>query len=198
MSLSPDQATSVLRDIAAVENRSQRFFAYREASPHLMLWGVLWAVGYGATAVMPRHGTAIWIAILAIGIAAGFLIGLRAAVQRDARADAPADPTRRRAVAWLRWRFGGIWLIGFAFIAAAVAVMWPCSPRQVGAFIPLVVAAAYAILGLWCGVRFVLVGAVLAVLTLGGFFLLPTQFALWMAAAGGGALVLGGSWLRQV
>ena len=198
MSLSPDQATSVLRDIAAVKNRSQRFFAYREASPHLMLWGVLWAVGYGATAVMPRHGTAIWIAILAIGIAAGFLIGLRAAVQRDARADAPADPTRRRAVAWLRWRFGGIWLIGFAFIAAAVAVMWPCSPRQVGAFIPLVVAAAYAILGLWCGVRFVLVGAVLAMLTLGGFFLLPTQFALWMAAVGGGALVLGGSWLRQV
>jgi len=171
MSLSPDQATSVLHDIAAVENRSQRAFAYREASPHLMLWGVLWAVGYGATAVTLRHRMAIWIATLAIGIGAGFLIGLRAAVQRDARVDAPDDPTRRRAVARL---------------------------RQVGAFMPLVVAAGYAVLGLWCGLRFVLVGAVLAVLTLGGFFLLPTQFALWMAAVGGGALVLGGSWLRQV
>ena len=187
MSLSPDQATSVLHDIAAVENRSQRAFAYREASPHLMLWGVLWAVGYGATAVTLRHRMAIWIATLAIGIGAGFLIGLRAAVQRDAR-----------AVARPRWRFGGIWLIGVAFIAAAFAVMWPCSPRQVGAFIPLVVAAAYAALGLWCGIRFVLIGAILAVLTLGGFFLLPTQFALWMAAVGGGALALGGTWLRQV
>jgi 4-hydroxybenzoate polyprenyltransferase len=198
MSLSPDQATSVLQDLAAVESHSQRVFAYREASPHLMLWGVLWAVGYGATGVTPQHRTAIWIAMLAIGSAGGFLIGLRTAVQRDARADALADPTRRRAVARLRARFGGIWLIGFAFIAAALAMMWPCSPRQVGAFIPLVVAAGYAVLGLWCGLRFVLVGAVLAVLTLGGFFLLPTQFALWMAAVGGGALVLGGSWLRQV
>jgi hypothetical protein len=198
MPISPDQATGMLHDIAAVESRSHRVFAYREASPHLMLWGVLWAVGYGATAVTPQHHTAIWIAILAIGIAAGFLIELRATVQRDAQADAPADPTRRRTVARLRWRFAGIWLIGLAFIAAVFAVMWPCSPRQVGAFIPLVVGAAYAVLGLWCGLRFVLVGALLAVLTLGGFFLLPTQFALWMAAVGGGALVLGGSWLRQV
>jgi len=196
MPLSPDQATSVLHDITTVESRSQRVFAYRKASPHLMLWGVLWAVGYGAAAVTPQHGAAIWIAILAIGMSAGFLIV--AAAERDARADAPADPTRRRALARLRWRFGGIWLIGFAFIAAALAVMWPCSPRQVGAFIPLVVAAGYAVLGLSCGPRFVLVGAALAVLTLGGFFLLPMQFAPWMAAVGGGALVLGGSWLRQV
>jgi cyanate permease len=84
MSLSPDQATSVLQDLAAVESHSQRVFAYREASPHLMLWGVLWAVGYGATGVTPQHRTAIWIAMLAIGSAGGFLIGLRTAVQRDA------------------------------------------------------------------------------------------------------------------
>jgi hypothetical protein len=198
MRLSPDQAVSVLHEIAAVENRSQRVFAYREASPHLMLWGVLWAVGYGATAVTPQHLTAIWIAIPAIGIVAGFLIRLRAAVHRGTRTDAPADPALRRTIARQRWRFAGIWLIVFAFIAAAFAVMWPCSPGQVGAFIPLVVAAGYAVLGLWHGLRLVLVGAVLAVLTLGGFYLLPTQFALWMAAVGGGALVLGGSWLRQV
>ena len=198
MSLSPDQATSVLRDMAAVESRSYRVFGYREASAHLMLWGVLWAVGYGSTAVTPQHSKAIWIAIVAIGIAAGFLIGLRAAVRRDVRVDALDDATRWRAVARLRWRFAAIWLIGFAFIAAAFAVMSPVSPRQVGAFIPLVVAASYAVLGLWRGLRFAVVGAVLAVLTLGGFFLLSAQFALWMAGVGGGALVLGGVWLRQV
>jgi hypothetical protein len=198
MSLSPDQATSLLHDVAAVESRSHRVFAYREASPHLVLWGVLWAVGCGSTAVMPQHVEAIWIAITAIGTAAGFLIGYRAAFRRDTQADARPDPTRRRAAAWLRWRFAAIVLVGFAFVAAAFAVMWPVSPRQVGAFIPLVVAASYAVLALWCGLRFAVVGAVLAVLTLGGFFLLPMQFALWTTAAGGGALVLGGIWLRQV
>jgi hypothetical protein len=196
MSLSPDQATSVLRDMAAVESHSQRAYDYREASPHLIVWGVLWAVGCGSTAVMPHHVKAIWIAITAIGTAASFLMGLRAG--RDARADDLADPMRRRAAARRRWRFAAIALIWFAFIAAAFAVMWPVSPRQVGAFIPLVVAASYAILGLWCGLRFAVIGAVLAVLTLGGFFLLPPQFAVWMTAAGGGALVLGGIWLRQV
>jgi hypothetical protein len=198
MSLSPDQATNVLRDMAAIEGRSHRVFAYREASPHLVLWGVLWAVGCGATAVLPQHVEAVWIAITAIGTAASLVIGFRAAARHNIQVDAPADPASRRAFTGLHWRFAAIILVGFAFIAAAFSVMWPVSPRQVGAFIPLLVAASYAVLALWHGLRLAMVAAVLAVLALGGFFLLPPQFALWVTAAGGGALVLGGLWFRQV
>jgi hypothetical protein len=146
---------------------------------------------------MPQHVNAIWIAISAIGTAASFLIGLRAGFRRDARPDALGDPMHRRAAARLRWRFAAIMLIGFAFVAAALAVMWPVSPRQVWAFMPLV-AASYAVLGLWHGLRLTVVAAVLATLALGGFFLLPPQFGLWVTATAGGALVLGGIWLRQV
>jgi hypothetical protein len=35
------------------------------------------------------------------------------------------------------------------------------------------------------------------VLTIVGFFVLPAIFMLWMAVVGGGALVLGGLWLRR-
>ena len=95
-------------------------------------------------------------------------------------------PAACRQVARLRWGFLGMVLTALAFIAATLAVMAPVTSRQVGAFIPLVVAASYAVVGLWLGLRFIVAGAVIAGLTLGGFFLLPpADFALWMAGVGG-------------
>jgi hypothetical protein len=144
----------------------------------------------------PRN--AIWVAIVTIGFIAGYLIAFRAEIRRAMQAGEAINLAPRRAAAWLRWTFSAIATIAAVFFAASLAVMSPVSPRQIGAFIPLIVAAGYALLGLWRGVRFIAVGAVLAGLTLGGFFLLPAYFGLWMAAVGGGALVLGGLWLRRV
>ncbi len=198
MTLSPDEAAGALRDMAAVETRSRRVYGYLEASPHLILWGVLWAVGYGLHEPWPRRGLAIWMTIVAIGLAANFAISLRSATRRDRQAGRIADPKWPAAVARLRWGFPGIVLTAFAFIAATLAVMAPVNGRQVGAFIPLVVAAGYAVVGLWQGLRFIIAGAVIGGLTLGGFFLVPAHFDLWMAGVGGGALILAGCWFRGV
>src|SRR5215471_17441452 len=99
MSLSPNEAASALRDMAAVENRSRRAYGYRQASPYLIMWGVLWVVIYGLTQLWPRRGLAIWIVILVMGLAADFALSLRRALRHDAQADHLADPTRRPAVA---------------------------------------------------------------------------------------------------
>ena len=201
MTLSPDEAAGALRDMAAVETRSRRVYGYREASPHLILWGVLWWVGYGLSEPWPHRALAIWITIVVIGLAADFAISLSNASRRDAQAGCVADPTRPPAVTQLRWefRFLGIMLTAFAAIAATLAVMAPVTSRQVVAFIPLVVAASYAVVGLWQGLRFIVAGALIAGLTLGGFFLVPpVDFALWMAGVGGGALILAGCWFRRV
>jgi hypothetical protein len=192
MTLSPNEAADTLRDIAAIETRSQRVYGYHRASPFLILWGILWVVGYGLTAVWPQRGNAVWIAILAIGLAATFAIGSRGSAKVDARG------IRRAAIANSRWVFPAIALIAFAFISSTFAVMGPVSGRQIGAFIPLVVAAGYALRGIWAGARFVVAGAVIATLVLGGFFLLPAYFELWMAGVGGGALILAGFWFRGV
>lgn len=194
----PHEAADALRDIAATETHSQQLYGYREASPHLILWGVLWTVGYGLTAASPQHGGAIWVAIVTIGSVAGYLVAFRATLRRNTQAGEPAAAAARHAAAQLRWTFNAITWIGCAFVAAALAVMSPVSPRQIGAFVPLVIATGYAVLGLRLGLRFLLIGMALAVLTLGGFFLLPVHFELWMAAVGGGALVLGALWLRRV
>ena len=198
MTLSPNEAADTLRGLAAVETRSRRVYGYRQSSPHLILWGVLWAIGYGLTEPWPQRAQAIWITIVAIGLAADFAISLSNASRKDTRADRLADPTRPSAVARLRWTFPAIALTAFAFIAATLAVMAPVSGRQIGAFIPLVLAASYAVIGLWRGLRFIVAGAVIAGLTLAGFFLLPAHFAVWMAGVGGGALILAGFWFRGV
>jgi bacteriorhodopsin len=197
MTLSPDEAADALRDIAATETHSRQLYAYREASPHLILWGVLWGIGYALTSVVPLHGGAIWSAIITVGSVAGYVMAFRAGVRRDTQAGRPIGQARRHAATQLNWTYSAIQFIAALFIAAALVVVSPVSPRQIGAFIPLVVAAGYSLMGLWLGVRFIAMGIALTVLTLGGFFLLPAQFPLWMAAVGGGALVLGGIWLRR-
>jgi hypothetical protein len=187
MHLSPDEAAHTLRDIGAAESRSRRLHGYRQASPHLILWGILWAIGYGLTAALPHLGQPIWTVLVAIGLVAGFLIAVRG-----------APTVTGEAKPRIYWRFPAIAATSFAFIAATLAVMAPVSSRQIDAFIPLVVAASYAVMGFWLGLRFTVAGAVLAAFTLFGFFLLPLHFGLWMAAVGGGALVLAGIWLRSV
>ena len=66
-----------------------------------------------------------------------------------------------------------------------------------GAFSPLLLSAIYAAMGLWRGLRFVLVGAFLAAITLGAYFFVKDFFFIWMALAGGGSLLLTGLWMRH-
>jgi hypothetical protein len=95
------------------------------------------------------------------------------------------------------WRYGAVALTLFGFFGATFFVMAPVSGRQIAAIIPLAVAAAYVVRGLWWGPRYVITGIVVAALTLAGFVLLKEHFLLWMAGVGGGALILAGLWLKQ-
>ena len=95
------------------------------------------------------------------------------------------------------WRFGAAFAALAAFAAAALAILRPSDPLQVAAFIPLVVATAYVLGGLWLGPRLAVAGIVLGLLTLAGYFLLRDYFLLWMALVGSGALLVAGLWLRR-
>jgi hypothetical protein len=95
-------------------------------------------------------------------------------------------------------RIGLTMLVFYAFLFAIFAVLRPRNPVVSGAVIPLLVAAIYAVMGIWSGLRFLYIGIALAALTLGGWFWLPHYFLLWMAVVGGGSLILVGLWLRKV
>ena len=188
MSLSQDQAAQSLKEIDRTGRRSALAYSYASAGPHLILWGLIWMIGYGASDVAPKLTGHLWTVLLVIGIAGGMLIGRRQRLSGLSQS-MPSYPGLRFFVTFFA--------IGL-FIAATYAIFGHAGVRQQAAFVPLIVALIYSVMGIWKGPRFLVLGIVIAALTLGGFFFLKDHFLLWMAVVGGSALVLGGLWLRTI
>lgn len=179
--LSRDEATATLKDIRETQGRSTTAYGYASAAPFLILWGAIWFLGYGATDLVPHYSDWAWPVLILIGFGASAAIGMRT-----------KSGNAKQGV-----RFVAMWLVMLAYASAVLSIMQPVTGNQVGAFIPLIIAFIYAVMGIWAGVRFLIAGAAIAVLTLGAFYLIPAHFSLWMAFVGGGTLIATGLWLRK-
>jgi hypothetical protein len=187
MSLSPEEARDALRDVEKTARRSATIHGYEMLAPYLILWGVIWMIAYTVTDLWPRQGGQwAWPVLGTLGWLASMVLGWRRKAADVSRTDLS-----------LKWFLA---FIAYAvFVAGVGAIMKPTTDAQVGAFVPMVVALSYALVGIFFNAtRMTIAGATLAALTLGGFFLLPAHFGLWMAFVGGGALILAGVWMRQV
>ncbi len=183
MNITPTEAAEALRDIDATALRSREFKSYRIAAPYFFIWGVIWILGYGATGLSPRYGIA-WLPLTFIGVVLNAYIGWRNRRQESGSA--------RQGTMW--WAT----FIAFAlFIAATYAILPPHEVNQMNAFPALVTAMAYGLAGIWSNrPRLIWLGAAVAAATMGGYFFLAPWFAFWMAAVGGGGLILTGFWMR--
>ncbi len=178
MTLSSQQAAASLDDIARTEKRSRELSCYQQGAPYLLLWGLIWIVGYLASALLPRHAAFAWLLLNVAG-----LIGTALLRWRSGRA-------------W-SWRFPILVIVVFSFIAGTYLILPPAHPVQYGAFPPLVVALGYALIGIWGLPRFLWLSAAIFALTLGGYLWLQPWFAFWMAGVGGTSLLIGSVWLRR-
>lgn len=184
MSIPHQEAADALRNIEEAQHQSAKVYHYHRFSPHLFLWGAIWILGYAVNYFRPS-ASLVWVALVAIGLIGSFLLGAR-------RASAPAGASHG-------WKYGVTAIAIFLFITAVFAILPPKSEAQVGAFFPILVALFYALVGIWTGgTRIVLLALALGALTVTGYFWLPQYFLLWMAGVGGGALILGGLWLRRI
>lgn len=182
MPLSTTEAQQALQDISAARQASARVYGYHAAAPHLLIWGAIWTVGYGASYFFPQQ-LLIWPVLVVLGILASAWFGWR---------------TGRANSATGGWRYAASVATVFLFITAVFAILPPRTNEQASAFFPILVAFSYAVLGIWATApRLIIAGAVIAALTLGGYFWLPNIFMLWMAVVGGGSLILGGLWFRS-
>jgi hypothetical protein len=77
-------------------------------------------------------------------------------------------------------------------------VFKPTSPLPYLVFPALVMGLTYALVGTFGLLRFTWIGAGIFVAVMLGYLLAPALMPFWIAAAGGGGLILGGLWMRTV
>jgi hypothetical protein len=184
-SIGLEEARQALNTVQAATQRGTTLYRYRQASPYFLLWGAVWALGYGLSDLWPAQAGWIWLTLDGTGALATILI-------------TKADRVRRGSGQAMTWRIAGLVLALLVFFVAAFLVMAPQTGRQVSTFITLTVALAYTVAGLWAGQRWIVSGAAVGALSLIGYFHIPAHFNAWMGLVGGGVLMLSGVWLRRV
>ena len=186
MSLSSQEAAKSLSQAEEAGRKSSELFFYRRSSPHLIMWGTIWVLGYGGTGLFPHQSNWIWGPLILLGIAGGAVMG------RCYR-------TKDNTFGPRAWRIAALGAIVIFFVSATYAIMHPHLSAQLCAFPALITGTAYMCVGLWSGIRYVVAGAGVVALTLIGFFTIdPQLYFFWMAAVGGGSMILAGLWFRTV
>jgi hypothetical protein len=183
--ISTEEAAEALKSIALVKRRASILRGYERGAPHVILWGLVWVAGYGLSDVVPSIAGPTWLVLDVAGVVGSFLLG-RAAV---AGVPMAGEGYGRR--------FAALGAAMLAFILATYYVMEPRDAVQFGAFPALLLATIYTVLGIWRGARWAAAGVALGVCTVAGFALFKEHFMSWMAAVGGGTLLVTGFWLRR-
>ena len=186
MALSSEEAAKSLSQAESARRRSYELYFYQRSSPQLILWGVIWVLGYGGAGFFPRSSGILWDILVLIGIGATFYISFRR------RCEGSTAGTRA-------WRLPALAGIVIFFVSASYAIFEPHFARQFCAYPALITGTAYMVLGLWVGLRYLVAGAAVVALTLIGFYTLePHYYFFWMALVGGGSMILAGLWFRTV
>ena len=194
MTITKDEAASALSEISAVHHRSATLKNYRYAAPHMMIWGVVWLVANSLSDVYAAQIGRIWPILSFIGGIASFTLGSRMQAQRLG----PGGSIGTIARADHGWRSGLTAVVVFAYFSACFAVLPPTSSVQGVAIISLFFTFAYMVFGAWAGLRVFLVGMIASAAILYGYFGVVVHQFLWIGVFAGGALIMGGLWVRKI
>jgi hypothetical protein len=176
-----DDAASALRSVEQARRRSIALSGYAHAGNIVLAWGLVWLICNLATHFLPQGGANSWAVGIPLAVLYSMLHG------RAHRGKGPA----------LDWRIAATAATGFVFMALIAAIAGLDDPRQSNALISLFIAANYAAMGIWTGLRFTWAGLVIAVVVTLAWFLDRGNFYVWMGLAGGGVLITTGIWLRR-
>lgn len=192
MVISSTEAAEALRDIAQTDRRTRVSGAYHVASPHLILWGLVWAAGYtGSGLVPPEQWGLVWLPLILVGVIGAAALGMRAAARGEATASNAPGYSISKSVT--------LALAIALFIGATYFVFQPVTPLPYLVFPALITALIYVLLGALLGLpRYVAIGAIMFLVTMAGFVYAKPYLPFWIAVAGGGGLILGGLWMRKV
>ena len=188
--ITENEAAESLRDVERVSRRTHVAGAYAVASPHLILWGLIWVVGYaGCGLTAPERWGLVWLPWIVAGSIGSAILGRRAARSGAAKTgDATSPNTRSLLMA----------LIIMLFMGSVYLVFKPTTMLPYLVFPALIMALTYALVGTFGLPRFTWIGAGVWAAVMLGYLLAPALMPFWIAAAGGGGLILGGLWMRTI
>lgn len=196
MNISKQEARESLDQIQSVIDQTRKAIAYSGASSMLVLWGLIWVIGFSSSQFFLRWTGFVWMGLIICGSIGSWILGAR-----QHPAFSRSSNHRRIGIFWLTlFAYAVLWLLLLHPTQLPAGAEWvhyqPINDRQVCAFFTTVPMFAYVVGGLWLGRFFVWLGALVTVLTLLGFYFLPTWFYLWMALTGGGSLLVAGLYIR--
>ena len=120
MTISKQEAADALRDITKTERRTVSSLGYQMAWPHLIIWGVIWLIGYSAMAGGVTWDY-LWLALSGIGSLASFVAGYATAQRHGKGFDG---------------RFLATFAIIFLFVSAVFIVLPPRSQHPIWRVLP--------------------------------------------------------------
>jgi len=183
MVISKSEAALALSDIEQTAVRAGVQRGYRIMGPILVLWGVIWAVGYGAMGLLPvANWGGVWAVLDLIGIVGTFAL---------------ARSSRSKGKGAEGWRVALLALAIGAFVGCTYTVLRPDSGAAYMVFPGLLTGFIYIAIGTWRMTRLASIGVLIATATMVGWFFFLPWIAFWMAVVGGGGLIAGGLWLRS-
>jgi hypothetical protein len=188
--ITENEAAESLRDVERVSRRTHVAGAYSVASPHLILWGLVWVAGYTGTGLTaPEQWGWVWLPCIVAGSIGSAMLGRRAARSGAAKSGGSANPNFRSLL---------MALIIMLFMGSVYLVFKPTSMLPYLVFPAQIMALTYALVGTFGLPRFTWIGAGVFVTVMLGYLLAPALMSFWLAAAGGGGLILGGLWMRKI
>jgi hypothetical protein len=188
-SITEHEARSALADIANVNRRGLTLKGYRYAAPILMVWGVIWCLGYlGMARLSPALWGWLWLALDTLGFGATLILTARASAEGLGENQGARGQAVRTSLGMAA---------AVVFILSIVAVFPKTDLLPYLALPGLFVGFIYTILGIFMAPRYAWIGVAMFAATLLGYYAWPARLAEWLAVVGGGGLFLSGLWLRR-
>jgi hypothetical protein len=187
MNISPNEAEEALAAIQTMVKKTRRAFSSSGAYIFLIIWGVIWLLGFLGSQFLPNQSAGqIWMGLDILGSAICAIIGIR--MGRGVHRTSPVTTGKR---------IGLFWLLLFLYCLAAISIAWPVEGKQLAMYIIFFVMVGWLAMGLLLSFASIWPALVITALALIGYFFLPDIFYLWMAILGGGGMIALGLYIHK-
>ncbi len=184
MEISKNEAQDYLETIRTVQQKTRRAIANGGAPFYLMIWGVVWLIGFLSNQYLSAQVAGqVWAVASAAGVIASFVKGWM--MSRSIRRPGLDARVGLFWLAWLVYGFLLVWLSGSSNVTA------------ISLMITVFAMFVYIIMGLWLWRPLAWIGVFVTAVAVAAYLLLPNYVNLIMAWIGGGALFFSGLDMRR-